>query len=305
MSGTVTTATIYAELKPTLDSIVTDKSDGLEAKAIMPKLYKQSSQTDLYDDDAEIAWTGGYAAEKEQGANIVLGAIKQGGTTRYLLRTFARSLRVTEEAQKFNKYPEAIDAAARLKRVLWQTVDFDATGMFIHGFDTGYVPGPDGLPLYSASHTLVDGGTFSNLGSALTPSKMAVALHRTQAMKMPGHDGLPGGVDLMKVTFPVDQWDTWSGLTNSTHDPSAGAFNEINVINHDMNLERVPNKYWRNTTTNYAYITDAENGFKWKWGWKPTGRTWVQENTMSIMHAQSGNWARSCSNFRATIGVNA
>ena len=302
MASTVTTGAIFAALKPTLDAIIVDKTDGVEAAALFTKYFKVSSQEDNFEDDVEFAG-GGYASERDEGSEIVLSSITQGSTTRYIARNFGQKMRITEEAQDDNKYDQALDVAPKLKRQMWKTADQDAANMLVRGWDTTYTIG-DGLALFSASHTLPGGGTFSNLMSTpMTPSKASVVIARTQVMKYPGHDGLPEGADLKSVVCPVDQWGTWVGLVKSEKDPSAGAFNEINVVNSEMDLKIVPNKFWRNTTTNYAYTTDVMNGLRFKFKKRPKGRTWVDNNTLSILHACTARWARNCSDARGVYGV--
>lgn len=305
MSNTVTTGTIYAELKPTLDAIIMDESDGLESKAIFPKIFDVSPQSDNFEDDHEIAGPG-YFSEKEEGQEIVLGSITPGTLTRYIARTYAQKIRITHEAQKDNKYEKALDATRMLKRAGWKTADQDAANMFVRGWDTNYTIG-DGQPLFSASHTLPNGGTFSNtMSTPMTPSTLAVEIARTAVMKYPGKDGLPEGADLEAVSFPVDQWGVWSRLVFSEMDPEMGNFTAINVVKHDVgSLRRVPNKFWRNTTTNYAFKTDVMNGLRWKWREKFFPRTWIDNNTLSIYHACAARWARNCSDARGVYGVQA
>src|SRR5689334_4682382 len=104
-------------------------------------------------------------------------------------------------------------------------------------FNTSFVGG-DGLPLASASHTLPQGGTFSNtLAVPQSPSVAAVIVATTQAKKLPGHDGITEGYEPKCIGCPVDQWAAWSVILNSTHKPEPGEFNATNVVNTDLSLD--------------------------------------------------------------------
>lgn len=304
MSGTVFTSTIANSLKETLNVIVDDKSDGYESGLLMKKWCEEMSMKDNYEDDLEMGGPG-LASDKPEGTEIALGTIREGFLTRYLARTYALKLIVTEEAMEDAKYPEAIKAAKRLKRSMFKTIDIDATAILQRMFNASYVGG-DGVALGSASHTLPHGGTWSNiLATPMSPSRMAVIVARTQAAQYPGHDGITEGATLKKILCPEAQWATWMGIVGSTHAPEAGEFNEINIVNSELGLEVVANKYWTNTTTNWAILTDAENGINFRFRRKPRSNTWVDNDNMVMKYGISARWARGWSDARCIIGSNA
>lgn len=299
----INTSVIANALKETLDEINTDSHDGIEQKAVFTKWCEIKGMEDHYEDDLEVGGPG-LASEKTEGASMATGTIKEGYITRYLARTFALKLVITEEAMDDNKYPKVIQAARRLKRALWKTADIDATNMLVRMTNTSY-PGGDGLPLGSASHTLPHGGTFSNImATPMSPSRSAVIQARTAAGKMPGHDGNTEGYELKKVVCPLDQWAVWDGLVLSEKAPEAGQFNEINVVNR-LGLQVIPNKYWQNTTTNYIYLTDAEGGLQFRWRKRPVSATWKDNDPTLTFHSIRARWARGWSDPRAAYVVNA
>lgn len=304
MAATVFTSTVANALKLTLNEIVNDKTDGYESKLVMKKWLEESPMDDNYIDDLEMGGPG-LATEKSEGTEISLGTIQQGVLTRYISRTFALKLAITEEAIEDRKYPQVIDAARRLKRAMYKTIDIDATNILVRGFNTSYVGG-DGLPLWSASHTLPAGGTFSNLmATAMSPSRIAVITATSQIRKFPGHDGVIEGAEPKCIACPMEQWGVWAGITGSERAPEPGAFNEINVVKTMLGLEVVPIKYWTNTTTNWAIITDADNGLKFLWRRRPRNRSWVDNDQEIMKYSISARWARGWSDPRCSLGVNA
>lgn len=307
MAGTIYTSTVATNLKPILEDIAQDKTDGLEDGLVMRTFfYDGEAQTDAYDIDLEMGGPG-LATEKPEGDELSVGGISEGYQSVYITRTFGMKMMITEEAKEDSRYPEVINLFRYLKRALYKTVEYDAAAVLARGFNTSFVGG-DGLPLWSASHTLPGGGTFSNLMAVpMTPSRQAVIAARAQAMKYPGHDGLIEGYQLQKVVHPTEQWGVWQGIVGSSHAPEPGAFNEINVVNMKMGLEAVEVKYWTNTTTNYMFLTDCDKklGLKWKWKRRPKTKTWLDNDQEVEKAGISARWSRLWSDPRCTLGVQA
>lgn len=302
--ATVFTSSIANSLKETLNDIIDDDTDGVMDDLLMKKWLDVESMSDNYVDDLEYGGPG-LAVEKPEGTEVAAGTIKEGYLTRYLARTFALKLIVTEEALEDAKYPKAIAAARRLKRAMAKTIDIDATNILVRQFNTAYVGG-DGLPLASASHTLPHGGTFSNLmATPQSPSRAALIVATTQIRKYPGHDGITEGYEPVCIVHPVDQWGAWEVVVRSTHAPEAGEFNAINVVNSSLDIDLYPNKYWQNTTTNWTLKTDCDGGMKWLWRRKPKSRTWVDNDQELMKYSISARWARGWSDPRSVLCVNA
>lgn len=289
-SATIFTSNIALSLKETLEEIVDDKLDGIESKVMFKKWCKTQGMDDAYEDDLEMGGPG-YASETPEGTPFMIGTVAEGATTRYYARKFGLQMVVTEEALDDGKYPQVISAGKRLKRSLWKTADLDATFMLIRATNTSYVYG-DGLPLASASHTLPNGGTFSNLmATPMSPSRAAMIVATSAIRKMPGHDGTIEGYEPKAVLHPVEQWAVWDGLIESKNAPEAGQFNEINVVNR-LGLTHHSLPLWSNTTTAWGITTDAENGFNFRWRRKPRNRSWIDNDAQVMKYSTDARWAR-------------
>lgn len=305
--STVFTSTVYHTLKRVLSGIVDDKRDGYESRAIFKKYMVVKTMEDQYEDALEM---GGptLLSEKPEGNEMELRSIREGVVTRYIARTVAGRLTVTEEALKDSKYPQAIAAARRLKKAGWKTLDFDAARVLIRAFDTSY-PGADGQPLVSASHTLPGGGTFSNqLSPALAPSVTALSEARILARKFPGHDGVVGEmIDIKKIVCPIEQEDDWYEILGSKKHPGAGEFNRTNVATTMMGLGTdsvVANVFWDTTETAWLAITDAEDGLQFRWRERPSSRTWVENSQMQMNYGWSCRIDNGWSEPRGVVGSN-
>lgn len=288
MAGTVTTGEIANALKLTLRKVITDKDSD---ERLFNKYMEVHSMSDAWEDDLEVAGMG-LASLKPEGTELATGTIKEGYRTRYTAATYGMKILITEEALEDNKYKEVIKAAKRLARSMGKTADYLAALVLQRMFNTAYTGG-DGKPLGSATHTLAQGGTFSNvMGTPLSPSRAALSVLRTQAAKLPGHDGLTEGYALRQVICPEDQWETWKIILGSSHAPEAGEYNAINVFN-DMGIELVANKFWNNTTTNYAVQTDCPDGIQWRWRRKPRSKSWSENDFEHMKYSNT---------FRSTTG---
>ena len=299
-AGPIFTSTVATNLLPILSDIIDDKSDGIEGGLVMKRYFEESSMSKAYDIDLEMGGTG-LASEKPEGNELAIGNIFEGKQTTYYARTFGLKFIVTDEAKEDSQYQEVLKLARRGKRAMFKTVEYDAAAVLSRGWNSSFVGG-DGVSLFSASHTLPNGGTFSNnMATPMTPSRQAVSVARAQAQHLVGHDGLIEGYTLKKVLFPSEQYFVWRGICESEYAPDPGIFNEINVVKR-MALEPVEVKYWTSTTTNSIFLTDAENGLKWKWRKRPFQKTWMDNDQGVEKFGFYARWVRLWSDARCAIG---
>lgn len=305
---TVMTGTIGRTLRKNIDNIIDDDEDGVLGSLLLNKYCDTPDMNGAYDIEQEYGGPA-LASEKPEGAEIAIGVMAEGYEVRFIARTFALRMIVTEEALEDGKYPQVIRAARRLKVSMAETMDIDAALMLVRMFNTNYVGG-DLVPLGSASHTLPQGGTWSNVMSVpQTPSVQALALATTQIRKFPNHNGVvTGRIMPKKILCPMEQWDVWAAILGSRMDPAAGNFAKINIANQTLGLKYddvVPNVYWNNTETNWAVQTTAENGLSFRYRRRPRSRSWVENSHEVMQYAVSARWARGHGDARSILGVEA
>jgi hypothetical protein len=299
----VTTSQAFATLKATLEEIVTDDSDGYEKKTFYKQYMKVEGMKDNYIDDLSNGGPG-LATEKAEGQALDVMGLSNGYQTRYTSRKHGLIMQITEELDEDGKYnDEYVDAARRMKRAVFKSMEVDCAQILNRVHNSAYVGG-DGLCLGSASHTIPGGGTFSNtLSTAFSPSRAALIVVRQNLMTMPGWDGVTEGYMPTKVVCPPAQWGAWAGILGSDKVPESGN-NEINVA-ADMGLGKpVAVPYWSASTTNWLVLTDAAK-LKLKIRRKPKSRTWYDEPTEVINYGISARWARGWSDPRAVYTSNA
>lgn len=296
-------STLAHQLQDTLETIVMDDTDGIESKQVFKQYMDIEDMDGAFEDEMEFAGTG-LAAEKAEGAAIMTGSVKEGPVTRYIARTFALGLNITEEALEDGKYKQTIKAAKHLKLSLYLTMEQDAANILVRATTTGY-NGGDGVTLANTAHPLPQGGTFSNmLSTAMSPSRAAIILATSQIKKFPGHNGLVQYGNMpMQVVCPTEQWAVWDVLMKSEYAPEAGEFNAINVVNglFKGSPKVVPSQFWSNTTTKWCIKTDAEDGLKWKWRRKPRNRSWVDNDNQVMKYSIDARWTRGWTDPRTIL----
>jgi len=300
--STILTSVVAHALKETLEEIIDDSTDGIEADAVFTQWCDIRTMHDNYEDDLEMAGPG-LASEKPESQETAVGTIREGAIYRYFARTFALKLIVSEEAIEDVKYDQIIKAGMRLKRSLWKTADVDCTNILVRAANPSYVYG-DGQPLASNSHPLANGGTFSNtLATPVAPSRQAIIVATSTVRKYPGHDGTVEGYEPKAILCPTEQWALWDGVLLSEKAPETGEFNLINVA-YRLKLKSIPIKYWNNTTTNWALLTDADNGPNFRWKRRPRNRSWVDNDHQVMKYSVDARWSRGTSEPRAILFSN-
>lgn len=303
--GAVYSMSLPKSLKRTLEAVINDKMDGLEKGGYYSKWMQVGNMSDQWVEDLDMAGPG-LASEIDEGAELSTGTITEGLAWRYDARKFGIKLIITDEAIEDSKYEQIISATRRIKRALWKTVEYDSANILGRAWNTTY-SFADGQPLFSASHTLPKGGTFSNtLATPMSPSRAALIVVKAELAQMPGLDGLIEPRRMRKIVCPVEQEDVWREITGSRNAPEAGQFNAINVVNQDYNLEEtcaIP--YWRNTSTNWAVTTDSEHGVKWLWRRRPQSKSWLDNDQGLRKFGISARWARGISDPRCMYGSEA
>ncbi len=305
MSGTtVFVSTLAHQLQETLDGIITDKTDGVESGMYFKDWAESDKMDGAYVDFLEVAGPG-LASQKPEGVDMLAGTLREHTLWRTLARTYGLRMAITEEAMEDGKYKEGVKLARRLKRAMFKTQDIDMTNILVRGWNTDY-PGGDAVPLFSTSHTLGGGGTFSNtFATPAVASRQAVLLARAAVRKLPSQDGVTEGYFLESVICPVDQESIWEGILQSEKVPESN-FNEVNVVK-GLKLGKAPIAipYWQNTATNFCFRTSAEGAPTFYNRRRPRSRTWVNESQEVMHYGISARWAKQWTDARSMYGSQA
>jgi len=305
MGSLVTSNPFWKAMKKTLDGITTEDHSKNQVCIGKNKLCVTETMEDGYADDIETAGTT-FLTEKEQGQPMASQTIIVGGTKRYIPRTLALKIPITEEAMEDCKYKKIIDASKRLQKSAWNTQDIDVASLMLAG--TTSIQGYDQVALFSTSHVLAGGGNTSNclisaVGGAIvgmTPSQAALQQMRVMARLMPGPNGIPDGKKFTGITFPELQLDVWKNITGCDKSVDNN-FNNLNTTK-DYNLDLIP-VFWYDSvsTTFWAGLTDAEDGIRYLVKRPIRSRVWVDNDAEVAFHSISYRADIGVSNWRAVL----
>jgi hypothetical protein len=158
----ISRAQLLKELLPGLNALF-----GLEYKRYgeeHQEIYETETSERSFEEETKLS---GFSAApvKNEGNAIAYDNAQEAWTARYTHETIALGFSLTEEAVEDNLY-DTLSAryTKALARGMAYTKQVKAANVLNNGFNTsGSYNGGDGVPLFSASHPLVTGGTNSNI----------------------------------------------------------------------------------------------------------------------------------------------
>jgi hypothetical protein len=211
-----------------------------------------------YEIDVSLSGTG-LAALKAEGTATGYDAEKQDFVTTYQHNVYSLGTIITMEAQMNNKYRDLVSkAGTMLKRSLVHTHEQLAADVINNGY-TG--TGGDGQPLFSESHVLGKGGTFSNRFSTFTALSQAAVEDALIAIE-DFRDGANLLIDAKAVSLHIPRQLRFDAdrILDSKFEPDS-ANNAVNPVQGIF-----PGGYHVNnrftSSTDWFIKTDVDDGFK-------------------------------------------
>lgn len=133
------------------------------------EIYETETSERSFEEETKLS---GFSAApvKNEGNAIAYDNAQEAWTARYTHETIALGFSLTEEAIEDNLY-DSLSAryTKALARAMAYTKQVKSANVLNNGFNTsGSYNGGDSVPLFSASHPLVSGGTNSNIPSTPT-----------------------------------------------------------------------------------------------------------------------------------------
>jgi len=252
-------ASIAKELVPGLNAVF-----GIEYGEVNEEhkpLYEIESSDRAFEE--EVLFTGfGGAPVKGEGASVVYDDASESYTARYTAETVALAFAVTEEAMEDNLYDTFAKLRAKgLARAMGSTKQQKAADLYNNGFVTTQ---GDGVPMFSAAHPVIGGGTVTNLTTAAAIAEGTIEAAIIQIQKITDDRGILVGASGVSLHIPTDLMFTADQLLNTPGATAGGfALNDINAIRH---LGVIPDGFYVNrrfTDVNAWFIkTDVPNGTK-------------------------------------------
>lgn len=202
-----------------------------------------------YEESAYLAGLG-LTPGKGEGESIVYDDFVQGPTKRWTHRTFGLGVRITEELIEDSLYPDIPTEMSAITTELGasarETLSLLTFDIINSGTGTTTHTGGDGLAIFSGSHTLLRGGTWSNL---LSPAAdLSVTTLQTAVDNFETQKDDTGKYSRVKAEWilvnPANAWKA-KELLNSTYDPES-ANNSVNALK-ERNLKLIVTPYYTDT----------------------------------------------------------
>lgn len=280
MTSIVTQGSIARLLQDGIHAIATESYNNYPLE--YPKIFTTEKSTKAYELDVSMSGTG-LAALKPEGTSIQYDAEKQDFVTTYVNQVYALGTIITMEAQMNNKYQDMMDKSGRmLKRSLIQTDEQLAANVIVNGYDTNYALG-DGQPLFSVSHVLGKGGTFSNRFTVFTALSQAAVEDAMIAIE-DFRDGANLLIDARAESLHIPRQLRFDadrilasrfepGTANNAVNPVAQIFPQGYHVNHRFT-----------SATEWFIKTNVENGFQ---RFVRMGYTFEQDNDFGTSNFRS------------------
>lgn len=226
------------------------------------KIFKVENSKKAYEED--VLTTGfGAAVVKPEGSAFTYDDAAEAWTSRYSHETIALGFQITSEAVEDNLYMSAGAKLSRaLARSMQHTKEIKCAAVLNNGFSSSFLGG-DGVALFSASHPLAGGGTFSNLLS--TPADLSEASIEEiliQIRKAKDDRGIPVALKAVDLIIPPELEFIACRILDSTLRTNT-ADNDINALNRKGIFGRDPVIITRLTDPDFwAIKSDATDGLK-------------------------------------------
>lgn len=258
--GVVGQGNIQRELQAGINAIV----DGYRARPTeYSQIFKVQKSEKAYEED--VIRTGTALLQvKPEGQAINYDSYSEVGLQRYVHINYGLGVAITEEAMDDNLYineaPRAGELLGRSEMITKETV---AAQLFDSGYSTTNFTCWDSLALFSASHVIGKGGTYSNMLSV--PSSLNQAAIESALVAISGYrdaSGLLAKVEAEKLVVPRSDIFIAERILGSFLQ-SDNANNNINALQSLGMFSKgwMVNHYLSNQT-NWFCTTDVMDGLK-------------------------------------------
>lgn len=238
---------------------------------------------------------------KNEGVDAEFDAVRPGVSKTVVNVTYALGYEITEEAiednqhsqETFNKLPQALQAS------LFETVEAKSAGVFNNGFGTN---GFDGVPLASASHPVLGGGTQSNTPSTqadLSWTTLQAAL--TSFEQFIDERGLQRKTTPSLLNVPSASWSIAHEILVSEYKPYTGD-NEVNAIKI-KNLQYITNRWITDTDSWWLLAAKGEHKLMFQWRVRPGAlRRGTDFNSTNLKHLSRVRFGVDYTHYIGTYG---
>jgi hypothetical protein len=252
--------------------------------------------------DIEMKFLG-LAQEKEEGAAIATDTMGQRLKHKYTHRTVGNSFTITEEALEDNQFKNQFPVhVVSLKDSLATTKEVIGASVLNNAFDLDHTFA-DGQPLCSPVRP-IDEGSYANTFPDIQMDLSEAGLERAILIigQMKWHNGFLARPMPKKLIIPPQLQFSTARLLKSPSRPDSN-LNDINVLHHQ---NFIPEGYRVNhyllSPSSWFVMTNAENGMKYYKRRPIQYKSYVEQNTGSVVFKATERYSFGCSNARSIFG---
>lgn len=200
----------------------------------------------------------GVAAEKQEGTSIKYDVPIDGPTKEIVHKTYGLGFRVTEEAIEDDKYGVMKAMAQELGLSARESINLQCFAPLNLGTSTTYFTAADAAAIFSATHTKLDGSTYSNAYTASTLSIDAIQDDLLIFENLTDHRGKiinRAGSCKLIVANPALEWKL-AEIFGSTMNPETSNNAVNSLVKSRPSLKYMVTPYVTSTTARY-YIGET------------------------------------------------
>jgi hypothetical protein len=228
------------------------------------EIYETENSERSFEEETKLSGFGA-APVKSEGAAIAYDNAQEAFTARYTHETIAQGFSITEEAIEDNLYDSLSSRYTKaLARSMAYTKQVKSANVLNNGFNTsGAYDGGDGVPLFSASHPLVSGGTNSNIpavASDLNETSLEAAVIQIAAWT--DERGLLIAAKPRKLIIPPSLQFIATRLLETSLRVGTND-NDVNALKNNGSIpEGYAINHWLTDPDAWFLCTDVPNGMK-------------------------------------------
>ncbi len=264
------------------------------------EIFKTYQSNKCQEIDVEMKYLGA-ADFKAEGAPYAVDTMGQRIITNYIHKRVGLSFVITKEAIEDNLYQNQFpQQSVSLRNSLRVTKNILGANVLNNAFNAAYLIG-DGQSLCSAAHP-IDGGVFSNTGTAAALAEGPLELAIGVIQKFPMQSGILAQTMARKLIIPAELQFAAARILKSTLRVDTGN-NDINAIYQgDYFPEGYKVNQFLTAAKSWFIITDAPDGFKHFQRTPVETDVYVEPQTDNILAKAGERYSFGVSNPRAVYG---
>lgn len=261
-----------------------------------PECFNVRSSTRAYEETTGLTGFGQFS-QKSEGGTVDYDTILQAYDKRFTHLTFSKGYQITMEAMDDDLDGAITNAAPALSRSARVSIETYIWNLFNLGFSSETTP--DGVALFSASHPLVAGGTYSNIVSGdLSQANIETAINLFDGMV--DDRSLPIEASPGKLVIPVElRWIAYEILKSQLRSDTAN--NAVNALNQ-LELSVVMSKYLTGDDDWFIISDPSQHRAMVYWRQEPVSDHTMDFDTGNMKSKMTYRLSRGAADWRNVVG---